>query len=79
VSNPAGTFLDVTAITTTTSGGAPGCPASDLVVTGYAGSLPVPARGSTHVTVTATLIHAAPDACQGVGFGLHFSGLGADL
>jgi hypothetical protein len=76
VSNPLPVPLEVTALTTTVVAGAPGCPATDLTVTGATVPLHVPAHGSTGVTVTATLAHAAPDACQGVSFGLRYAGLG---
>jgi hypothetical protein len=46
-----------------------------MTVTPFSGKQSVPAHGAGQVTVTATLDHSAPNACQGVTFLFHYSGL----
>lgn len=75
VSNPEPFTLVVTSITTSVGSHAAACPASDANVTSFAGALAVPAHAEAQVVVTATLLHVAPDACQGATFAFSYSGL----
>jgi hypothetical protein len=74
VRNPQAFAIVVTSITTSVGTPNAGCASINLEVTQFAGNLPVPAKGTAKVTVTATLSHSAPDACQGAVFPLTFSG-----
>jgi hypothetical protein len=51
-----------------------GCTASSVSVTGFTGALAVPKLGTAMATVQFTLLHSAPDACQGAVFALTYSG-----
>jgi hypothetical protein len=75
VSNPEVVKIVVTSITTTVSSPSAKCPASLVTVTPFSGKHAVLAHGSGHVTVTASLAHVAPNACKGVVFPFHYSGL----
>ena len=75
VANPEPFPMLVTSISTTVSSPSSQCPGSLVVVTPFSGAHAVPAHGSSQVTVTASLAHAAPNACQGVTFPFHYSGL----
>lgn len=74
VSNPLAFAIDVTSITTAVGTPNAGCAGTNLLVTPFAGDLPVPAKGTATATVSATLNHSTPDACQGVVFPLTYSG-----
>jgi hypothetical protein len=74
--NPNKVEITVTSITTAVGNASPGCPASDFSVTPFAGSLTVLPFHVGHTTVTATMAHSAPNACQGEVFPLFYSGMG---
>lgn len=76
VTNPNKSSITVASITTAVSSVSTACAASNLKVTSFSGSLTVGALASAKVTVHATLLHSAPDACQGGMFDLHYSGAG---
>jgi hypothetical protein len=75
VVNPEPFKLVVTSVTTTVASSSAQCPGTLLGATPFSGKQAVPAHGSAHVTVTATLAHSAPNACQGAHFPFHYSGL----
>lgn len=75
VSNPESFSIVVTSITTTVGSPSAQCPGTLMTVTPFSGQQAVPALGSSHVTVTASLAHAAPDACQGAIFAFSYAGL----
>lgn len=74
VSNPHAFAIDVTSVTTSVGTPNAGCASSKLTVTPFAGNLVVADHATATLTVTATLSHDAPDACQGVVFPLQYSG-----
>ena len=76
VTNPQSFAITVTSITTAVGPASAACPAADLQVGPFGGSLAVPAGGRAAVAVTATLAGAAPDACQGALFPLQYTGQG---
>jgi hypothetical protein len=75
VSNPEPFTIVVTSITTTVGSPSLQCPGTLMTVTPFSGKRSVPAHGAGQVTVTASLHHSAPNACQGVTFPFHYSGL----
>ena len=79
VANPEPYKIVVTSITTTVGSPTTQCPGTLVTVTPFSGKQSVPAHGSVHVTVMASLAHAAPNACQGVTFPFVYSGLGKQL
>jgi hypothetical protein len=68
--------ITVTSISTDVGAPGGGCAAANLTVGQFVGALPVAATGSAHVSVPITLVHAAPDACQGAVFPLTYTGQG---
>jgi hypothetical protein len=74
VSNHQEFTIVVTSITTSVGSPNQACVSADLSVSQFIGSLSVPAKGTSNVTVTVTLTHGAPDACQGAVFPLQYSG-----
>lgn len=75
ITNPAAFPIVVTSVSTSVgSPAATGCASTNLTVTQFSGRLSVPARSAATLTLTATLSHAAPDACQGAVFPLTYSG-----
>jgi hypothetical protein len=74
VANPQHFAIVVTRIQTTVESPSQSCSGSYFTVPAFAGQLRVPAEGHAEVTVTVTLSHAAPDACQGAVFPLRYSG-----
>jgi hypothetical protein len=75
VVNPQRYAIVVKSITTGVGTPKAGCGASNLTVGAFSGRLPVSARSSAEVSVRVTLVHSAPDACQGAVFPLQYSGL----
>jgi hypothetical protein len=75
VVNPQHYAIVVTSITTKVGMPKAGCDASNLTVSAFSGHLKVGARRAAQLSVPVTLIHAAPDACQGAVFPLKYSGL----
>lgn len=67
-------LIVVTSISTSVGKPKAGCDATNLGVTQFTGELRVPSGGAAQLTVTATLAHAAPDACQGAVFPLRYAG-----
>jgi hypothetical protein len=65
----------VTSISTTVGDATSSCLANNLAVGGFSGQVGVPASGSVHVSVPASLSHGAPDGCQGAVFPLTYGGL----
>ena len=74
VSNHQEFAIVVDSITTSVGSPSPACASANLSVSQFTGNLAVPAEGTSNVTVTVTLSHAAPDACQGAVFPLQYSG-----
>lgn len=74
VSNPHQFTILVNSITTSVGSPSAGCLSTNLKVTAFVGSLSVAPKGTSNVTLVATLSHSAPDACQGVVFPLQYSG-----
>lgn len=74
VTNPHPFPIQITSIATSVGSPSPGCASSNLAVTEFAGKLMVPANSTANVTLTATLGHTTPDACQGAVFPLHYTG-----
>jgi len=72
--------ITVTSITTTVGNASAHCKAGNLTVTTFSGNLVVPAvkpRTAT-ATVTVTMAHSAPNACQGARFLFRYSGLATE-
>jgi len=74
ISNPKPFEISVTSITTAVGSATRTCPAAYLSVGAFSGHLRVGANGKATTTVTATLEHSAPDACQGAMFPLAYTG-----
>ena len=74
ISNPQQFAIVVNSITTSVGSPSASCSAANLSVSSFLGSLAVPAQGTATVTVTATMPHSAPNACQGAVFPLQYSG-----
>ena len=68
--------ITVSSISTTVSSQKAACGSGNLTVSSFTGSLAVPAKQSVTATVTAEMLHSAPDACQGAKFKLLYSGTG---
>ncbi len=75
VSNPETVAIDVTSITTTVGDASVGCAAANVTVTAFSGDLVVPAGMVRKATVLVTMVHSAPDACQGAVFPFTYHGL----
>jgi hypothetical protein len=75
VHNPQHFAIVVTTLSVSVGDAAPGCTAANLTATSFSGQLQVPALGAAAVSVHVTMVHSAPNACQGVVFPLHYSGL----
>jgi hypothetical protein len=76
VTNPNARPITVTSVTTAVSAASAQCGGSFVTVGAFHGGLAVTARGSAQLTVTATMAHAAPDACQGAVFPFTYHGSG---
>jgi hypothetical protein len=74
VRDPAPFAILVREVTVTVHDANPACSHRHVRVTSYAGSLRVPARGSSLLRLAITLLPSAPDACQGARFPLGFHG-----
>ncbi len=74
VSNHQEFTIVVTSITTSVGSPSPACVSANLSVTPFAGNVSVPPEGTSNVTVTVTLSHSSPDACQGAVFPLQYTG-----
>lgn len=74
VSNGGRHPIVVNEISTSVSSTAPLCPASDVTVGSFSGALHVPGGKSATVAVPVSMVHSAPDACQGVTFPFSYSG-----
>lgn len=75
VSNPLSGAITVKSITTTVSIASSTCVAANVTVTAFSGSLLVPSHKSAKATVKATMLHAAPNRCQGKFFSFHYAGM----
>jgi hypothetical protein len=75
VSNPQTVAIEVTSLTTTVGDAAIGCAAANVTVSAFSGHLVVPAGKARKATVFVTLVHSAPDACQGAQFPFTYHGL----
>jgi hypothetical protein len=78
ITNPNTVSITVTSITTTVSNASSTCVAANAKVTSFSGHLVVGAGKSATTTVHATMVHSAPNACQGVVFPLHYSGVATE-
>ena len=74
VRNPNSVAIRVTSLTVGAAQAAPGCSASRLELPAWAGSLPIPKRGTASLTVHVQLKPGAPDACQGATWPLTYGG-----
>ena len=74
VTNPNKFGITVTSISTTVGNASSQCLAGNVTVTSFSGALTLSAGASGKVTVTVTMSHAAPDACQGRTFPVHYTG-----
>lgn len=68
--------IQVTSIKASVGSASSSCKGSLLQVTGFSGSLAVPAGGSASTSVQVSLSHSAPDACQNALFPLSYVGKG---
>jgi hypothetical protein len=73
VSNPNPFAIEVTSLTVSVGNAGAGCPAANLAVTPFTGTLAVAGRATAAVTLFATMSHGAPDACQGAVFSLRYA------
>jgi hypothetical protein len=76
VTNPQAFAIVVTSMTTTVKVASVGCKASNLSISAFSGHLEVPAFGSAHTSVVASLAESAPNACAGSAFRLFYRGIG---
>jgi hypothetical protein len=74
VLNPHSFAISVRSISVRVTSTAAACPAAYLHAGDFLGQLTVRGLGTAHTTVPVTLIHSAPDGCQGVLFTLSYSG-----
>jgi hypothetical protein len=74
LTNPNAFSITVSSLTTTVSNASATCLAANLKVTSFSGSFVVGAKSTGKVTVHATLVHSAPNACKGATFPLHYHG-----
>jgi hypothetical protein len=74
VTNPEHFPIKVTSLTVAVSSASALCNAANIHVSAFSGPLVVPATGSATTHLTIQLVHAAPDACQGVSFPLSYAG-----
>jgi hypothetical protein len=74
VSNPQHFAIVVTSVTVAVGDASQGCKAGNIAVTDFSGRRRVGAKDSARVTLQITLVHEAPDACQGALFPLRYSG-----
>jgi hypothetical protein len=74
VTNPQKFAITVTSLTVAVKSASATCTAANVTVTSFTGSLSVPALGTATATVQFTLLHSAPNACQGAVFPLQYSG-----
>lgn len=75
VTNPQQFAIVVNKLSVSVVAAAPGCAAANLTATSFSGNLQVPKLGTAAVSLQVTLAHSAPNACQGVVFPLHYTGL----
>jgi hypothetical protein len=75
VTNPNTVAITVTSITTTVSNASSVCVAANVKVTSFTGSLSVAAGKSVTVNVKATMLHSAPNPCQGAVLPFHYTGI----
>ena len=75
VSNPDRVTIKVTSITTTVSNASLHCGGGNVEVTPFSGHLVVPPRKAGKATLLVTLVHTAPDTCQGTQFQFTYRGL----
>ncbi len=76
--NASRTPVTVTSVTTSVANASRQCKKANLVVTAFTGGeLVVPAGGHAVVTVAATMVTAAGNACQGAVFALRYHGRGS--
>jgi hypothetical protein len=75
VTNPKYFAIVVSSLSVAVAAATPGCGAANLTATSFSGNLQVPALGTAAVSLQVTLAHSAPNACQGVVFPLHYTGL----
>jgi hypothetical protein len=75
VTNPFPFAITVTSIKSKISNASTLCAATYLTVSSFSGRVGLPAHQTAHVSVVASMLHSAPDACQGANFPLHYAGL----
>ena len=78
VRNPQHFKITVLLIKTTVATPSAGCAASNLAVGSFWGHLVVPSTSAASTSVHVTMMHSAPDACQGRVFVLHFAGVAVE-
>jgi hypothetical protein len=74
VSNPNNFQIEVTSITVAAGNASAQCTASNLVTTGFSGSLLVPANGTVNRAVPIKLKPTAGDGCKNASFPLTYGG-----
>ena len=74
VTNPRHHWIVLHNVTAAAADASTGCLASNLSVSSFSGQLPIPALGSAHVTLQASLAHGAGNPCQGAVFPLAYTG-----
>jgi hypothetical protein len=75
VTNPQKFAIVVKSLSVSVSNASATCTASNVGVTSFSGALSVPAGASAVATVRITLLHSAPNACQGAVFPLYYYGV----
>ena len=76
VHNPQTFPIDVETASAAVGDAGPGCPASNVEVTAFAGTVRVPAGGTAVVPLHFHMLPTAPDSCQGATFPLTFRAAG---
>jgi hypothetical protein len=79
VTNPLKVAITVTSISAAVSDASSACSAGNIKVTLFAGQLVVKAGMTAQATVEVTMLHAAPNACQGARFPFRYTGVGAEV
>jgi hypothetical protein len=74
LTNPQHFAIVVTSVTVAVGNASQGCKAANIAVTHFSGRRRVAAKGSARVKLEITLVHKAPDACQGAVFPLRYRG-----
>ncbi|MGO9559107.1 MAG: hypothetical protein ACLPQS_16435 [Acidimicrobiales bacterium] len=74
VTNPDSFAIVVTSLTVRVGRAGPRCRGANVSIPAFSGRLKVAAHKSARVTLHATLLHSAPNGCEGARFPLHYRG-----